>query len=156
MKTLACIVFLLTSSLLLAQTEQTLEPKLKNISWIAGNWKGEAFGGITEENWSEPSGGSMMAAFKLIDNGKVVFYELEIIREVENTLILQLKHFGNDLKGWETQDETEDFPLIKITPNKAIFEGMTFEKISENEMNVYVNIKQEDGTVEDVKFNYTK
>ena len=156
MKTLAYILFLFTSSLLLAQTEQTLEPKLKNISWIAGNWKGEAFGGITEENWSEPSGGSMMASFKLIDNGKVVFYELEIIREVENTLILQLKHFGNDLKGWETQDETVDFPLIKITPNKAIFDGMTFEKISDNEMNVYVDIKQENGTVENVKFNYTK
>jgi hypothetical protein len=155
-KILASILFLFTSSLLIAQTEQTLEPTLKNIAWIAGNWKGEAFGGITEENWSEPSNGSMMASFKLIDNGKVVFYELEIIREVENTLILQLKHFSNDLKGWETQDETEDFPLIKITPNKAVFEGMTFEKISEDEMNIYVDIKQEDGTVENVKFNYTK
>ncbi|GAA4884974.1 hypothetical protein GCM10023311_04370 [Flaviramulus aquimarinus] len=139
-----------------AQTEKKLEHKLKNIAWISGNWKGEAFGGLTEENWSEPSGGSMMATFKLINNGKVSFYEIEIIREVENTLILQLKHFNNDLKGWETKEETVDFPLKEITSTKAIFEGIIFEKISDNEMNVYVDIYQKDGSTETVKFNYTK
>ncbi|MBJ7881149.1 DUF6265 family protein [Gelidibacter salicanalis] len=137
-------------------SDQPLAPTLENIKWIAGNWKGEAFGGQTEENWSEPSGGSMMATFKLIDNGTVVFYEIEIIREVENSLMLQLKHFGNDLKGWEEKDETIDFPLKEITPTKVVFEGMTFEKISENEMNIYVDIKQDDGSIKNVKFNYTK
>ena len=155
MKSLVYII-LFTSSLLLAQSEHVIKPKLENISWIAGNWKGEAFGGLTEENWSEPSGGSMMATFKLIDNDTVVFYEMEIIREINNTLVLQLKHFGNDLKGWETQDETIDFPLIKITPDKAIFEGMVFERISKNEMNILVDIKQDDGKVETVEFNYKK
>ncbi|RXJ50297.1 hypothetical protein ESZ48_08935 [Gelidibacter gilvus] len=140
----------------LNNTSAILEPKLENIKWIAGNWKGEAFGGQTEENWSEPSGGSMMATFKLIDNGEVVFYEIEIIREVENTLILQLKHFGNDLKGWEEKDKTIDFPLKEITENKVIFEGMIFEKISANEMNIYVDIKQDNRSVETVKFNYKK
>jgi hypothetical protein len=33
---------------------------------------------------------------------------------------------------------------------------MTFEKVSSNEMNVYVDIKNENGTVETVKFNYKK
>ena len=97
-----------------------------------------------------------MATFKLIDNNKVAFYEIEIIREVENSLILQLKHFDNDLKGWETKDETVDFPLKEITANKVVFEGMTFEKINDNEMNVYVDIHQKDGSIETVKFNYKK
>ncbi|WP_299390365.1 DUF6265 family protein [uncultured Gelidibacter sp.] len=133
-----------------------LAPTLENIKWIAGNWKGEAFGGQTEENWSEPTGGSMMATFKLIEKGTVVFYEIEIIREVDNTLMLQLKHFSNDLKGWEEKDETIDFPLKEITSNKVVFEGMTFERISANEMNVYVDIKQKDGSIENVRFNYKK
>ncbi|WP_053990343.1 DUF6265 family protein [Mangrovimonas sp. TPBH4] len=133
-----------------------LEPKLDNIAWISGNWKGEAFGGQTEENWSEPSGGSMMATFKLINDGKVSFYEIEIIREVNNTLILQLKHFNSDLTGWEDKDETVDFPLKEITPTKVIFEGMTFEKISDTEMNVYVDIHNKSGEVEIVKFYYKK
>ena len=54
-----------------APIEGKLSPKLENIKWIAGTWHGEAFGGITEEIWSEPSGGSMMATFKLINDGKV-------------------------------------------------------------------------------------
>ncbi len=138
-----------------AQDKKTLEPKLENIAWIAGTWHGEAFGGITEEIWSEPSGGSMMASFKLINEGKVTFYEIEVIREIENSLILQLKHFGPDLKGWETKDETIDFPLIEITEDKVVFEGMTFEKVSDDAMTVYVDIK-ESGETETVKFNYRK
>jgi Domain of unknown function (DUF6265)/WD40-like Beta Propeller Repeat len=133
-----------------------LEPKLENIAWISGNWKGEAFGGLTEENWSEPSGGSMMATFKLINDGKISFYEIIIIREINNTLILQLKHFNNDLKGWETKDDTVDFPLIEITSSKVIFEGMTFEKVSDKQMNVYVDMHNKDGSKETLKFNYIK
>jgi len=156
------ILFLILSLSINAQSkketpiEGPLSPQLKNISWISGNWKGEAFGGQTEENWSEPSGGSMMATFKLINDNKVVFYEIEVIREVGNTLILQLKHFHNDLKGWETKDETVDFHLKEITKNKVVFEGMTFEKIGDKEMNIYVDIKQDNGAIETVKFNYKK
>ncbi len=156
MKKLVLTILLLSPLMIFAQKEMILEPKLENIAWISGNWKGEAFGGLTEENWSTPSAGSMMATFKLIDNNKVVFYEIEIIREVENTLILQLKHFNNDLKGWEIKDETIDFHLKEITSTKVIFEGMVFEKVNENEMNVYVDILQDNGSVETVKFNYKK
>lgn len=71
-----------------SQENKPLEPKLENIAWIVGTWHGEAFGGITEEIWSEPSGGSMMATFKLIVDEKVQFYEIEVIREIEDSLIL--------------------------------------------------------------------
>ncbi|MFD1064202.1 DUF6265 family protein [Winogradskyella litorisediminis] len=148
-------IFLLFMSCSLIAQEQKLEPKLENISWISGTWHGEAFGGKTEEIWSEPSDGSMIATFKLTVDGKVQFYEIEIIREIENSLILQLKHFNNDLKGWETKDETVDFPLKYITKNKVVFEGMSFEKVTDTEMNIYVDIKAEN-KVETVKFNYKK
>jgi len=129
---------------------------LADVSWISGNWKGEAFGGTTEENWSKPSGDSMMAAFKLIVNNKVEFYEIEIIRQVKESLILQLKHFKGDLKGWETKDETVDFPLVKIDKNTIYFDGMTFEKINANEMNVYVLMRSKEGSTSELKFNYKK
>ncbi|BAO76783.1 DUF6265 family protein [Winogradskyella sp. PG-2] len=143
-------------TLALFSQEKTLEPKLENIAWIAGTWHGEAFGGQAEEIWSEPSNGSMMATFKFTINNRVSFYEIEIIRELENTLVLQLKHFRSDLKGWENKDETVDFPLKEITENKVVFEGMYFEKISESEMNVYVDIENDKGDVETAKFTYRK
>jgi len=130
--------------------------KLADVAWIKGNWKGKAFGGIVEENWSEPSGDSMMATFKLSNNGKTSFYEIEIIREINESLILQLKHFNSELKGWETKDETVDFPLVKIKANTVYFDGMTFEKITPNEMNVYVLLHQKDGGKKEIKINYKK
>jgi hypothetical protein len=68
--------------------------------------------------------------------------------------VLRLKHFGTDLKGWEEKDETVDFPLVKLKPNKAYFDGMTFEKIGEEEMNIYVLIRQKDGSQNEMKFPY--
>lgn len=139
-----------------ALVSEKLEAKIENVKWIAGHWKGEAFGGKTEEIWSEPSAGAMMGMFKLVENDRVVFYELEIIREVDSTLVLQLKHFGSDLKGWETKDETVDFYLKAITADKVVFEGMTFESINANEMNVYVEMKNNEGQIDVLTFNYKK
>lgn len=156
MKNTITVLILVIGLFTYSQEKKTLEPKLENIAWIAGTWHGEAFGGITEEIWSELSGGSMMATFKLIVDGSVQFYEIEVIREIENSLILQLKHFDSDLKGWETKNETVDFPLKEITENNVVFEGMMFEKVSSEEMNVYVDINNEDGAIETVKFNYKK
>ena len=125
------------------------------IAWIAGHWRGEAFGGDTEEIWTPPLGGSMMAAFKLSVNDQVKFYELEVISEQGGTLILRLKHFSSDMHGWEEKDETVDFKLVKVTDNKIYFDGMTFENISDEEMNVYVLVGDE-GQEQETKFNYRK
>lgn len=131
------------------------EANIDEVAWIAGHWKGEALGGIVEEVWTEPLGGSMMCAFKLVVDNKVKFYELCSIYEENNTLQFRLKHFNYDLKGWEEKDETVDFPFIKLDENKAYFDGFTFEKVSENEMNIYVLFGKE-GNHKEMKFNYKK
>ena len=55
----------------------------------------------------------MMFSFKLVNDNKVVFYELGAITETNGTLLLQLKHFGPDFKGWEEKEESETFKLVK-------------------------------------------
>jgi len=129
---------------------------LANIEWMTGHWKGEAFGGITEEIWSPPLGSSMMFSFKLVVENKVNFYELGHVKEVNGTLLLQLKHFGGDLKGWEKKDDTIDFKLVKIAENKLFFDDFTFERISDQEINLYVVVGNEDGSEKEVKFNYKR
>lgn len=142
----------------ITQGPSTASPhaKLDDLSWIAGSWEGEAFGAKTEEVWASPKGTSMMGMFKLYDDEAVVFYELMTIREVDSTLFLQIKHFNNDLKGWEEKDETVDFRLLDIAENRVYFEGLTFEKISANAINVYVLINHESGDLTEEKFAYTR
>lgn len=128
---------------------------LSSIRWIEGHWRGEAFGGLTEEIWTPPLGGSMMCAFKLVVNGKVKFYELVTITEEAGSLVLRLKHFHSTLKGWEEKDKTIDFWLVKVTDNKVYFDEFTFERIGENKMNIYIVI-QSGGKSEEVKFSYER
>ncbi len=135
--------------------ETSPKAALKEISWMEGHWKGEAFGGITEEIWSPPLGGSMMFSFKLVVDGEVNFYELGHIRAVDETLIFELKHFGGDLKGWEEKEEVQRFKLIKVAGNRLYFDDFTFEKVNESEINIYGLVHQ-DGKAEEVKFNYKK
>jgi hypothetical protein len=131
------------------------EATLNDLSWVSGYWKGKAFGGIIEEVWTPNLGGSMMCAFKLIVEGKVKFYELVTISEENKTLILRLKHFHQDLKGWETKDETIDFELVKVTKDKVFFDEFTFEKEGEDKMNIYVVI-QNGNQKNEVKFSYSR
>lgn len=158
------LIAILALSVLLCQSQNTIPIKtqktninanLEDVSWIQGHWRGEAFGGITEEIWSPPLGDSMMFSFKLVSEGKVVFYELGGIRQIDDTLLFQLKHFGNDFKGWEEKAETIDAKLVKINGNRVYFEGFTFEKISDTEMAIYVLIENK-GKTEEVKFTYNR
>lgn len=129
---------------------------LTEIEWMEGHWKGEAFGGITEEIWSPPLGGSMMFSFRLIVDGEIDFYEFGHIRQLEETLAFELKHFHGDIKGWEEKDEVQRFKLVKTDGNRMYFDGFTFEKISDNEINIYALIEHQDGSTEEVKFNYIR
>ncbi len=147
---------LATKTLQLSENATSPKATLAEVEWIQGHWKGEAFGGITEEIWSPPLGDSMMFVFRLINDNKVQFYEVGGIRQVDETLLMQLKHFHGDFKGWEEKDKTIDFKLVKIEDHKVFFEGLTFEKISDNEMNVYVVIEEKEGIHQEVKFNYKK
>ena len=139
-------------------SDNDIPPKatLEEVSWVTGHWKGEAFGGIAEEIWSPPLGDSMMFVFKLVTEGKVQFYEVGHIQQRDETLILQLKHFHGSLKGWEEKDETVDFKLVKLEGDKIYFDDFTIERISENEINMYVVVGDEDGSSKEVKFNYKR
>ena len=132
------------------------DASLNDVSWISGHWLGKAFGGTVEEIWSPPMGDTMMFVFRLVKDGEVSFYEIGHIKEEGNSLILQLKHFNRDLSGWEEKEETVDFKLVRIEENKVYFDNFTFEKISENNINLYVVINESEDKTEEVKFSYKR
>lgn len=126
---------------------------LADIAWLSGHWRGEAFGGITEEIWSPPLGDSMMGSFKLVSEGKTSFYEICQLVEENGSLSFRLKHFNSDLTGWEEKNEREEFPLVKVEKNAVYFDGFTIKRISANEIHMYVVISDE-GEAEEVEFKY--
>ncbi len=126
---------------------------LNDLKWLSGNWKGASEMGNFEENWSEASAKSMLFSFKMWNDNEVFFYEIGHIVEKDKSLILELKHFDKELKGWEKQDEKESFRLVKIDGTKFYFDKITYEKIDDNHMIVYV-LMEESG--EELIFNFKK
>lgn len=126
---------------------------LEDVAWIAGHWRGEAMGAMTEEIWSPSLGGSMMGSFKLAGPDSVSFYELMHIQQQGQTLLLQIRHFSGNLFAWEDKEGTVDFRLVEITENEVIFDGLTFTRISDEAMIVYVQIGEDDD-ISEVGFEY--
>ena len=109
----------------LAAGETSPPARSDDMAWLAGRWSGEALGGVSEEIWSAPRGGAMMGMYRLVREGKPVFYELCTIVEENGSLVLRLKHFNPDLTGWEEKTRTVDFPLVAIEGGAFHFEGMS-------------------------------
>ena len=156
----ACIYWGLANSVSLGQSqnsEHTLKldspqnrPKasLSDLHWLVGAWKGEAFGGKFEEVWAAPSAGSMMGMFKLIHNDTPSVFEFELIVAEDDSLIVKLKHFNAKLVGWEEKDKYVSFPLVRITPDAAFFDGLTYKRTSPTQIDVYIATEQ-DGQVKE-------
>jgi hypothetical protein len=128
---------------------------LAEVKWLAGHWTGPALGGVSEEIWSPPQAGSMMGMYRLVKDGKPVFYELITIVEQQGSLLLRLKHFHPDLRGWEEKDKTVDFRLVAVRDGAVHFEGMSFHPRGDT-LTVYLAIGQKDGTLREEAFSYTR
>jgi len=131
------------------------EANLNVLSWLEGHWRGKAFDGIGEEIWGPVLGSSMMGVFKLVVDDRVKFYEILTISEENNSLIMRIKHFESDLKGWEEKDDSIKFGLLKLSDSKVHFDGLTFERISKHKIKVYV-LQNLQGEKKEIIFNYQR
>ena len=121
-------LFLVLNSSSYKSLDLDSEFDINDYSWLVGTWKGDGFGGISEEIWSEPHNGTMMGMYRHIKDGELIFYEFLLLDESG----LRLKHFHPDLKGWEEKDETTFFEMVEYSADKLIMKGLTFERKSDS------------------------
>jgi len=125
------------------------------MAWLAGHWRGPAFDGVGEEAWLPPADGAMVGSYRYVGPDGVGFYELLVIREVEGSLVLQLKHFTPALHGWEAPEETVDFPLVAVSGDEVRFDGMRFVRRGDDAMTVHLRL-DDDGASRVVRFDYSR
>ena len=140
------------------QTPNTLQapaegagPKatLADAAWLIGAWSGTGLGGVSEETWSAPAAGAMMGMYRLIVNGRVTFYEFMNLAEEKGTLTLRLKHFNADMTAWEEKDRFVTFRLARVTPSELAFGGLTFRKVGDNTLNIFLALRDATGVREE-------
>jgi hypothetical protein len=121
--------------------------QLKDVEWLVGSWQGTAFGGQFEEVWNPASAGSMMGMWKLFDENKGVnFYELLVLKEEEQGLVLLVKHFSADFTAWEDKDDFVKFRLVKTEEKAVHFSGLSFYQEGPDKINGYIVMNHKDGS----------
>ena len=100
---------------------------IDEFSWLTGHWIGDGFGGVSEEIWSEPKGGSMVGLFRHLDKGENNFYEIFSLYEDGDGITFRLKHFNPDMIAWEDKEDFVNFEFISVEEGKAVFKGLIYE-----------------------------
>ena len=132
----------------LADGEEPPEATLEDAGFLVGSWAGTAFGVKFESVWNAPSTGSMVGLFKLFDDDEIAFYELLLLTVEGGTLSLKVKHFSANFSAWEERDEYIDFRLVAKEDNALHFRGLSFYRRSDDEMDGYIVMHNDDGITE--------
>lgn len=128
---------------------------LADVSWLVGSWTGEAFGSTFEEVWNPPSAGSMVGMYKVLNGDQVSFYELMLLVEEEGSLSLKVKHFNPDFSAWEEKEDYVDFRFIKSEEHAVHFSGISFYRISDDEIHAYLVLNRQ-GNIREEKLVYRR
>lgn len=136
-----------------AEADAMPTASIDTMAWLAGRWRTRAFGGIGEETWLPAADGAMAGIYRQRGKDGVTFYEILVIRQLEGSLMLQLRHFDAALIGWEDRTATVDFPLVAVEAQAVHFEGMSFHRRGPDAMTVYLAV--DDGQSE-VRFDYQR
>ncbi len=130
------LVLMLTSMGVAADEVDT-----SRLGWLVGHWKGDGFGGTSEELWSPAEGGVIMGMFRHHSaDGTLNFYEFLTINKED----LKLKHFNPDMTSWEEKDEVVSFPFVSQTDDRIEFKGLIYERMGDDEMRISLKLRQGD------------
>lgn len=113
---------------------------LNELKWLSGHWKGEAFGGVAEEIWSEPSSNTMMGMFRLQYDNVDKLFEFLLIEQSESGITMKFKHIKPGYK--EMEEEPIHLSLRSLDLSHAHFESddknltINYKLLSENNIEI--------------------
>jgi hypothetical protein len=127
-----------------------------DLLWIVGHWRGEGLGGLNEEIWSPPLGGTLMGVYRLVRDGSIVLYEILTVGPEGGSLLLTLRHFDPDLVAWEERTGPLRLPLLRLEEDGAWFEGLTFRRDGPDGLTVFVAMAAGEGPPREAVFTYRR
>ena len=129
---------------------------LADIDWLVGRWHGDGIGGApATESWLPPTGNTMVGTFvQQGEDGQIQFTEHMYLMEEDGSLVLRLKHFNEDLTGWEEKGDMVTFRLIAVEPCAAYFHALTLRCDGENGLVAAVRMQTADDSIRELIFRF--
>ncbi|MBL9216369.1 MAG: hypothetical protein JNG83_12905 [Opitutaceae bacterium] len=131
-------------------------PTLDRLAWLAGKWRFERAGRVSEEHWMAPAGGLMLGMARTVSRGKVLGHEFLQIREGPGGMLFLVAR---------PSGQTEvTFPLATMTDRLAVFENLQhdfpqrigYEQLADGGLLAYLEGLQQDGGRKRVEFSYRR
>lgn len=129
---------------------------IEDFSLLEGDWTGNGLGGQCDELWLPAMADQMHGIFRMEKEGNLIFTEYMTILEDSISFVMKVKHFSPEFEGWEKADEAVNFRFIKKENNTLYFSGLTVTRKDKDDLNIYVAMKQDDGSVNEELFAFKK
>ena len=81
-------------------------PKLADLAWLEGRWRGEWGPRVAEQLWMAPKAGVMLGDFRLVENDKLLVLEFFTLVEKPSGINFYFRHFTEELVPWEKSGAT--------------------------------------------------
>ena len=123
---------------------------IADLAWMTGAWEGPmGESAVLQETWLEPADDAMMAAVRLLENGKTNMVELIVIEESEGTLVFRIQQWS---KSYEPRmPAPQQLVLAELGDNSVRFEAeedgnafrsLTYSRPSPEAFNIQLELTQ--------------
>ena len=123
---------------------------IADLAWMTGAWEGPmGESAVLQETWLEPADDAMMAAVRLLENGKTNMVELIVIEESEGTLVFRIQQWS---KSYEPRmPAPQKLVLAELGDNSVRFEAeedgnafrsLTYSRPSPEAFNIQLELTQ--------------
>ncbi len=123
---------------------------IEDAAWLTGRWLGTGLGGEMEEVWSPPAGGQMVGHFRLLRDGKPVFYEFILLDVADGGLRMRLKHFNPDHTAWEEKDNWTTFAPVPSDTRELAFSGLRIQRTGTDSIVMRLRLRQGEKVTEEI------
>lgn len=104
-----------------ALAQHPVQANVEDLAWMTGVWSGPMGKQTLEENWIQPSAGTMAAVIRFTDAEQTSMVELILIEEVKDTLVFRVRQW---FPGYvPRQAEPQVMTLAEISDRRVSFVG---------------------------------
>ena len=108
--------------------EESSTISVSQLEWLTGQREGSHDGGIIEQTWFPPRSGTITALVRSTKESETRFVEIIHIREINDSLELNLQIFNNSLEPENisaTYSRIHKFELTEVGDRYLVFKGVS-------------------------------
>jgi hypothetical protein len=138
------------------EVKPTAGASLARLGWLAGNWRMEKGGRVTDEQWMAPAGGVMLGMARTVAKGKVLEFEFTQIREGPGGELFYVAQ--------PARQKEAAFKLVAQTDTDVVFENkehdfpqtIVYSLRPDGTLQAYVEGPRADGTTRRIEYGYRR